>query len=99
MIRPTADRLVVVMDAPDTETASGLLLAHPVAQLTGTVLAVGPGTKCPHCGKGKALAVQVGDTVVLGPSTPVHEITVDGTTYTLLKESDVLAIVPQEKTA
>lgn len=99
MIRPTADRIVVVMDDPATESAGGLLLAAPVAQLTGTVTAVGPGTRCPHCGKGKPLAVQPGDTVVLGPNTPVHEVTVDGVAYTLLKEGDVLAVIPQEKTA
>ena len=96
MIRPTGDRLVLVMDAPATESESGLVFGNPVAQLTGTVQAVGPGAKCPHCGKGKALIIQPGDVVVLGPNTPVHEVGVAGTTYTILAEADVLAVLPQE---
>ena len=99
MIRPTADRVVVQMDEPLTETQSGLLLSTPTTQLTGTVVAVGPGARCPHCQKGRALVLTVGDTVILGPNTPVHELVVDGETYTLLKESDVLAILPREGAA
>lgn len=97
MIRPTADRIVVVMDAPATASESGLLYGNPVAQLTGIVQAVGPGAKCPSCGKGKPLSIQPGDVVVLGPNTPVHEVTVTGRTYTLLRELDVLAILSQEQ--
>jgi co-chaperonin GroES (HSP10) len=99
VIRPTADRIVVVMDAPATESASGLVFGNPVPQLTGTVQAVGPGARCPSCGKGKPLLIHPGDVVVLGPGTPVHEVTVDGQTYTLLREADVLAILPQEQSA
>jgi len=99
VIRPTADRIVVVMDSPATMSAGGLVYGNPVAQLTGIVQAVGPGAKCPSCGKGKPLAIQPGDVVVLGPNTPVHEITVEGQTYTLLREADVLAILPQEQSA
>ncbi len=99
MIRPTGDRIVIQMDDAKTETASGLLLSLPEASLTGTVVAVGPGAKCPHCGKGKALILSEGDTVILGPNTPVHELTVDGVTYTLVKESEILAVYPQEQTA
>ena len=57
----------------------------------GEVVAVGPG-KLSDEGKHIAMELKVGDKVLYGKYSGT-EVTVDGETYLILRESDVLAVV------
>lgn len=93
MIRPLGARVLVQMDAAANISTGGIHLPNDEPQLTGRVLAVGPGAACPHCGVGKTLAVVVGDQIVLSRQTSVVELGVNGETYTLLNEHDILGVL------
>ena len=93
MIRPLADRVAIKLDTPETESEGGLVLPNPIERLTGLVVAVGPGAKCPHCGLGRPMTVQVDDVVLLAPNTPVHEVNMNGLTLLLVTESQLLGVV------
>jgi len=86
---------------PDTinlgQTESGLHLAAlavdrrpPVTM--GRVLQLGDNPICPHCHKGKAFDVQVGDVIAFAPSAG-ELFYVDDKRYLILNASDISAIV------
>jgi chaperonin GroES len=92
-VKPLADR-VVVKASEEAETMRGGLYIPDTAKekpQQGEVVAVGPG-KLSDEGKRIEMELKVGDKVLYGKYSGT-EVTVDGETYLILRESDVLAIV------
>lgn len=87
-IKPLSDRVLVEPKAAETKTASGLFIPDNAKEkpLQGTVVAVGPGNK------DVTMEVAKGDTVLYSKYGG-QEITVDGTDYLIMKQSDILAII------
>ena len=91
-IKPLADRVVIKMLEAEETTKSGIILA-PSAQETPSIaesVAVGPGGRVD--GNEVKMYLKVGDRVLLAKYAGT-EVKVDGETYTILRQSDVLAIV------
>lgn len=88
MIKPLADRVLIEPKEAETKTASGLYIPDTAKEKPqqGTVRAAGPGKK------DEPMEVKVGDTVLYGKYSGT-EVTVDGTKYLIVKQSDILAIL------
>ena len=87
-IKPLADRVLVEPKEAETRTASGLFIPDTAKEKPqeGKVLAVGPGKK------DEPMEVKVGDTVLYGKYAGT-EINVDGNSYMIMRQSDILAII------
>ncbi len=88
MLKPLHDHVVLKKDDPEKKTKSGIILTthdqdNPT---TASVVAVGPGTE------DHVMSVKEGDTVVY-KSYATTEVTINDTTYLIIKESDILAIM------
>jgi chaperonin GroES len=91
-VSPLADR-VVVKPLEDTETMRGGLFIPDTAKekpQQGEIIAVGPGRF--EEGKRVPMEVKAGDRVLYGKYSG-SEVTIDGDTVLILRESDVLAII------
>ena len=91
-IKPLADRVVVKTVEAEEKTTSGRILT-PSAQEKPQiveVVAVGPGGMVD--GKEIAMTVKVGDRVITSKYTGT-EVKCDGVEYTIVRQSDILAIV------
>ena len=88
MIKPLADRVVIEPKEAETKTASGLFIPDTAKEKPqqGTVVAAGPGKK------DEPMEVKVGDQVLYGKYAGT-EVTVEGTKYLIVKQSDILAIL------
>jgi chaperonin GroES len=93
MIKPIGDRLVVTVTEAEEKTASGILLPDTAQEKPqkGKVVAVGPGRMMDN-GKVVKPEVKKGD-VVLFSKYGGTEIRLGKKEYTVLRESDVLAIL------
>lgn len=87
-IKPLADRVLVEPKEAETKTASGLYIPDTAKEKPqeGKVLAVGPGKK------DEPMEVKAGDTVLYGKYAGT-EINVDGKSFMIMRQSDILAIV------
>jgi chaperonin GroES len=87
-IKPLADRVLVEPAAAEQKTAGGIIIPDTAKEKPqkGTVVAVGNGKK------DEPMTVKVGDKVLYGKYSG-SEITVDGSDYLIMRESDILAIV------
>lgn len=93
-IRPLADR-VVIKPLEDTEQMRGGLYIPDTAKekpQQGEVIAVGDG-KLTDEGKRVPLDVKAGDRVLYGKYSGT-EVTLGDEQYLILRESDVLAVIP-----
>ena len=91
-IKPLADRVVVVMTEAEETTKSGIILAGSAKEKpqVAEVVAVGPGGIVD--GKEIKMELSVGNKVLLSKYAGT-EVKIDGVEYTILRQSDVLAIV------
>ncbi|MGW8266647.1 MAG: co-chaperone GroES [Longimicrobiales bacterium] len=92
-IQPLADR-VVVQALEETEQMRGGLYIPDTAKekpMQGTIIAVGPG-KLSDEGTRIEPDVKVGQRVLYGKYSGT-EVSVDGTEYLILRESDILAVI------
>ena len=91
-IKPLGDRLVVQAADKEEKTASGIILPDTAQEkpLMGTVLAAGPGRVLDN-GTQLAMEVKAGDKILFGKYSGT-EIKLDGETYLILKESEILGI-------
>ncbi len=92
-IKPLHDRVVVKPNAAEEKTASGLIIPDTAKEkpMHGEVVAVGTG-KVAEDGKVTPLTLKKGDKVLYGKYSGT-EITIEGTEYLIMRESDVYAIV------
>ncbi len=92
-IKPLADRIVIEA-LEDTEEMRGSLYIPDTAKekpMQGTVIAMGPGRRSEE-GEIVPIELKVGDRVLYGKYSGT-EVTVDGTEFLIIKESDVLAVI------
>ncbi len=91
-IKPLADRVVIKMDEAEETTKSGIVLAGSAKEKpqVAQVIAVGPGGLVD--GKEVKMYLKVGDRVIASKYSGT-EVKLDGQEYTILRQSDVLAIV------
>ena len=91
-LNPLADRVVVKMVEMEETTKSGIILTAAAKEKpqVAEVLAVGPGAL--KDGKIVPMAVKVGDKVITSKYAGT-EVKMDGQEYTIVKQSDILAIV------
>ncbi len=91
--RPLHDRVVVKRADPITKTAGGIIVPDSATDKPqeGDVIAVGNGAR-DESGKITPLDVKKGDRIVFSKWSGT-EITVDGTEYLVMKESDIIGIL------
>ena len=92
-IEPLSDRVVVRPLEDDEQMRGGLYIPDTAKEKPqqGEIMAVGPG-KVSDQGSRIAPDVKAGDKVLYGKYSGT-EVTVDGESYLILRESDVLAIL------
>lgn len=91
-IKPLGDRVVIKMVETEETTKSGIVLPGSAKEKpqVAEVVAVGPGGVVD--GKEIKMEVKVSDKVLISKYAGT-EIKMDGVEYTILKQSDILAIV------
>ena len=92
-IKPLADRVVVKLVEAEEKTKTGIFLTASAQEKpqVAEVVAVGPGAYSDD-GKLIPMDVKIGDKVITGKYTGT-EVKMDGVEYTIVKQSDILAIV------
>jgi chaperonin GroES len=88
-IQPLADRVLVEPMEAETTTASGIIIPDNAKEKPqkGKIIAIGSGKK------DEPLTVKVGDTVLYGKYSGT-ELKLEGKDYLMMRESDILAIIP-----
>ena len=87
-IKPLADRVLILPQPAEEKTIGGIIIPDTAKEkpLQGKVVAVGNGTK------DEEMVIAVGDQVLYGKYAGT-EINVEGTTYLILKQSEILAVI------
>ena len=87
-IKPLSDRVLIQPNPAEEKTAAGLIIPDTAKEnpLAGKVVAVGPGTS------EVKMEVKVGDQVLYGKYAGT-EVTVEGETYLIMRQSDIFAII------
>lgn len=87
-IKPLADRVVLEPSAAEEKTSGGIIIPDTAKEKPqkGLVVAVGNGKK------DEPMTVKVNDQVLYGKYAGT-EITIEGKTYLIMRESDLLAII------
>jgi chaperonin GroES len=87
-LKPLADRVLVKPSAAEETTKGGIIIPDTAKEKPqrGTVVAAGPGKK------DEPVSVKAGDTVLYGKYSGT-EITIEGTEYLIMRESDIFAIL------
>ncbi len=91
-LRPLFDKVVLKKAEAEETTKTGIILpgsAQEKPQMS-EVVAVGPGGMVD--GKEVAMTLKVGDKVIVGKYSGT-EVKLDGVEYTIVSQSDVLAVV------
>ena len=91
-IKPLADRVVIKMVEAEETTKSGIILAGSAKEKpqVAEIIAVGPGGLVD--GNQVDMYLKVGDKVLTSKYSGT-EVKIDGVDYTVLRQSDILAIV------
>ena len=91
-IKPLADRVVLKMTEAEETTKSGIILAGSAKEKPqiAEVIAVGPGGNVE--GKDVTMYVKKGDKVITSKYSGT-EVKMDGEEYTIVRQSDILAVV------
>ncbi|MBQ3226917.1 MAG: co-chaperone GroES [Clostridia bacterium] len=91
-IKPLGDRVVIKMVETEETTKSGIVLPGAAKEKPqmAEVVAVGPGGVVD--GKEVKMELSVGDRVITSKYAGT-EVKFDGVEYTILKQSDILAII------
>jgi chaperonin GroES len=93
-LQPLDDRIVVKPGESEETTASGLVIPDTAKEKPqqGEVIAVGPGKRSEQTGEVIPVGVSVGDTVLYSKYGGT-EIKIDGDTYLIMREDDILGIL------
>ena len=88
MIKPLQDRVLIKKVEAEEKTSGGLILTSAAKETPqmAEVVAVGPGTK------DEPMELKVGDKVIFSKFGGT-EVKYQGTEYTIMKQSDILAVV------
>lgn len=93
MIKPLADRVLIEPAEAVTKTQSGLFIPDNAKEkpMQGKVIALGAGKRDE---KGNLIApeIKVGDVVLYGKYSGT-EVSVEGKTYLIVRESDIFAVL------
>ena len=91
-LKPLADRVLLKATEAEETTKSGIILstANKEKPVVSEVIAVGPGG--PVDGKEIVMTVKPGDKVVVAKYAGT-EVKLDGVEYSIVRQSDILAIV------
>ena len=91
-LNPLGDRVVLKREEAEEKTASGLFIAGGAKEQPqfGVVIAVGPGALVD--GKRQPMDIKEGDKVFFSRFGGT-EIKLDGVEYTVLGQSDILAVI------
>ena len=91
-IKPLTDRVVVKMVEAEETTKGGIILAASAQEKpeVAEVVAVGPGGMVD--GKEVVMTVKPGDKVITSKYSGT-EVKVDGEEFTIVRQSDILAVV------
>ena len=91
-IKPLFDKVVLKATVAEETTKSGILLTGSAKEKpqTSEVVAVGPGGFVN--GNEVKMTVKVGDKVIVGKYSGT-EIKIDGVEYSIVSQSDILAII------
>jgi len=92
-LKPLSDRVVVEPDAAEEKSSGGIILPDTAQEKPqrGTVVVVGPG-KASDAGTIVDMTVKAGDRVLYGKYSGT-EITLEGTHFLIMRESDILAVL------
>jgi chaperonin GroES len=92
MIKPLSDRVVIKMVETEETTKSGIVLPGTAKEKpqVAEIVAVGPGGLVD--GKEVSMQVSVGERVLISKYAGT-EVKIDNVDYTILRQSDILAIV------
>ena len=87
-IRPLHDRVIVRRIDEGEQVRGGIIIPDTAKEKPqrGTVVAAGPGKK------DEPMTVKSGDTVLYGKYAGT-EISLEGTDYLIMRESDILAVI------
>lgn len=87
-VKPLSDRVLILPNPAEEKTAGGLFIPDTAKEkpLAGKVIAVGPGTS------EVTMEVKEGDQVLYGKYAGT-EIQIDGESYIIMRQSDILAII------
>lgn len=91
-IKPLLDRVVLKVEEAEQTTKSGIILSSAAQEKPqfATIVAVGPGGLVD--GKEVKMYVNVGDKVISSKYAGT-EVKLDGEEYTIVRQSDILAVV------
>ena len=92
-IRPLHDRVIVKRIEEERKTAGGIFIPDSATEKPeqGEVLAIGTG-KVMEDGKGRPLAVKVGDRVLFGKYSG-SSVKMDGDELLVMREEDIMGVV------
>ena len=95
--RPLHDRVLIRVVDSEEKTSGGIIIPDTAKEKPqeGEVVAVGPGAKTED-GKITPMDVKVGDIVLFGKWSGT-EVKIDGTEYSIMKESDIMGILKSKK--
>ena len=91
-VKPLSDRVLIKMEEAEETTKSGIVLAGSAKEKPqiADVIAVCPGGVVD--GKEVVMNVKVGDRVITSKYSGT-EVKIDGEEYTIVRQSDILAVV------
>ena len=91
-LKPLSNRVVIKFAEAEEKTQSGIILTASAQEKPqiAEIVAVGPGGLVD--GKEVVMTVKVGDKVITSKYSGT-EVKCDGTTYNIVRQSDILAIV------
>ncbi|MSR44228.1 MAG: co-chaperone GroES [Phycisphaerales bacterium] len=93
-VRPLGDKLLVKRDEAQTKTDSGIYLPETAKDKPkqGKIVALGSGILNKDTGKYMPFSVKKGDTVLFTTYSGT-EIKIDGETFLIMTEEDVLGVI------
>ena len=91
-VKPLADRVVIKMVEAEETTKSGIILAGSAKEKPSVAEVVAVGNGGIVDGKEVKMELKVGDKVLISKYAGT-EVKLDGEEYTILRQSDVLAVV------
>ena len=92
-VKPLSDRIIIRPLEAEQKTAGGIIIPDNAKEKPqkGEVIAVGTG-KIADNGQKIEMSLKTGDTVLYGKYSGT-EVSIDGTDYLIMRESDVLAVL------